>query len=157
MTSQGPTPMWQPTMEQGGQGGNRVDVNLIAMLLWQSLLTGIAVGISHQGWYLPDASPQEMGLQYGLIAFGFLCTSMVLFQVGGVRDSMAMRAEFSKEASYDKWFRNQMQMQNRRVQKQQYYGEMQQQMAQMQAQSEGRELFGLPNAPVSNEEDAKSG
>ena len=138
------TPMWNPPPMETT---NRVDVNLIAMLLWQSLLTGTAVGISHMGWYLSDAPAGEMGLQYGLIAFGFLCTSMVLFQVGGVRDSMAMRAEFSKEASYDKWFRQQMQMQNRRMQKQQYYSEMQQQMAVMQAQSEGRDVFGLPNAP----------
>tara|TARA_R100000988_G_scaffold92306_2_gene56323 strand:- start:2624 stop:3082 length:459 start_codon:yes stop_codon:yes gene_type:complete len=143
------TPMWSP---QPMETTNRVDVNLIAMLLWQSLLTGTAVGISHMGWYLSDAPAGEMGLQYGLIAFGFLCTSMVLFQVGGVRDSMAMRAEFSKEASYDKWFRQQMQMQNRRMQKQQYYTEMQQQMQVMQAQSEGRDVFGLPNAPNSEDE-----
>ena len=142
-------PMWSPPPMEAT---NRVDVNLIAMLLWQSLLTGTAVGISHMGWYLSDAPAGEMGLQYGLIAFGFLCTSMVLFQVGGVRDSMAMRAEFSKEASYDKWFRQQMQMQNRRMQKQQYYTEMQQQMAVMQAQSEGRDVFGLPNAPNSEDE-----
>tara|TARA_R100000152_G_C6756787_1_gene180567 strand:- start:571 stop:1029 length:459 start_codon:yes stop_codon:yes gene_type:complete len=148
--SNGQAPMWNPPPMEAGT--NRVDVNLIAMLLWQSLLTGTAVGISHMGWYLPDASPAEMGLQYGLIAFGFLCTSMVLFQVGGVRDSMAMRAEFSKEASYDKWFRQQMQMQNRRMQKQQYYGEMQQQMAAMQAQAEGREIFGLHNAPASEDD-----
>ena len=127
-------------------------MNLIAMLLWQSLLTGTAVGISHMGWYLSDAPAGEMGLQYGLIAFGFLCTSMVLFQVGGVRDSMAMRAEFSKEASYDKWFRQQMQMQNRRMQKQQYYADMQQQMAVMQAQAEGRDVFGLPNTPNGEDE-----
>lgn len=138
-------PMWQPQAEN--TSSNRVDVNLIAMLLWQSLLTGMAVGISHRNWYLPDAGAGEMGIQYGLISFGFLCISMVLFQVGGVRDSMAMRAEFSKEASYDKWFRNQMQMQNRRMQKQQYYGEMQQQMSAMQSASEGQQLFGLPNAP----------
>jgi len=143
------TPMWNPPPMETT---NRVDVNLIAMLLWQSLLTGTAVGISHMGWYLSDAPAGEMGLQYGLIAFGFLCTSMVLFQVGGVRDSMAMRAEFSKEASYDKWFRQQMQMQNRRMQKQQYYSEMQQQMAVMQAQSEGRDVFGLPNAPNAEDE-----
>lgn len=146
-------PMWQPPTQPTG---NRVDVNLIAMLLWQSLLTGVAVGISHQGWYLPNASPAEMGLQYGLIAFGFLCTSMVLFQVGGVRDSMAMRAEFSKEANYDKWFRNQMQLSNRRLQKEQYYRDMQTQMAAIQAQSQGNELFGLPNAPTSDEDDGKS-
>ena len=144
------TPMWQPPTDAAAS--NRVDVNLIAMLLWQSLLTGMAVGLSHQGWYLPDAGAGEMGIQYGLISFGFLCIAMVLFQVGGVRDSMAMRAEFSKEASYDKWFRNQMQMQNRRMQKQQYYGEMQQQMAQMQAQAEGQQLFGLPNAPANTED-----
>jgi len=146
-------PMWQP---QGESTGNRVDVNLIAMLLWQSLLTGVAVAISHMGWYLSNANAGEMGLQYGLIAFGFLCTSMVLFQVGGIRDSMAMRAEFSKEASYDKWFRNQMQMTNRRMQKQQYYQELQGQMAQMQATAQGTELFGLPNSPASNEDDGKS-
>jgi len=143
------TPMWNPPPMETT---NRVDVNLIAMLLWQSLLTGTAVGISHMGWYLSDAPAGEMGLQYGLIAFGFLCTSMVLFQVGGVRDSMAMRAEFSKEASYDKWFRQQMQMQNRRMQKQQYYADMQQQMAVMQAQSEGRDVFGLPNTPNAEDE-----
>tara|TARA_Y100001973_G_C5108272_1_gene286287 strand:+ start:301 stop:762 length:462 start_codon:yes stop_codon:yes gene_type:complete len=147
--SQQNMPMWSPPPMETT---NRVDVNLIAMLLWQSLLTGTAVGISHMGWYLSDAPAGEMGLQYGVIAFGFLCTSMVLFQVGGVRDSMAMRAEFSKEASYDKWFRQQMQMQNRRMQKQQYYTEMQQQMAVMQAQSEGRDVFGLPNAPNSEDE-----
>ena len=45
----------------------RIDVNLIAMLLWQALLTGSAVTISHMGWYLPDANSGEMGLQYGLI------------------------------------------------------------------------------------------
>jgi|TARA_Y100000361_G_scaffold153975_1_gene177528 hypothetical protein len=146
-------PMWQPPAESTG---NRVDVNLIAMLLWQSLLTGVAVGISHKDWYLPNATPAEMGLQYGLIAFGFLCTSMVLFQVGGIRDSMAMRAEFSKEASYDKWFRNQMQMTNRRMQKQQYYQELQGQMAAMQQQSQGRDVFGLPNTPASDEDDGRS-
>ena len=143
------TPMWNPPPMETT---NRVDVNLIAMFLWQSLLTGTAVGISHMGWYLSDAPAGEMGLQYGLIAFGFLCTSMVLFQVGGVRDSMAMRAEFSKEASYDKWFRQQMQMQIRRMQKQQYYADMQQQMAVMQAQSEGRDVFGLPNTPNAEDE-----
>ena len=65
---------------------------------------------------------------------------------------MAMRAEFSKEASYDKWFRQQMQMQNRRMQKQQYYADMQQQMAVMQAQAEGRDVFGLPNTPNGEDE-----
>ncbi|MGB0165043.1 MAG: hypothetical protein ACPF9I_06500 [Candidatus Thalassarchaeaceae archaeon] len=119
---------------------NRVDVNLIAMLLWQALLTGVAVAISHMDWYLPNASPGEMGLQYGLIAFGFLCASMVLFQVGGVRDSLAMRAEFSQESRYDKWFRQQMQMQARRVQKSQYYQDMQNQMG-----INGEQVFGVPN------------
>tara|TARA_R100000005_G_C5000639_1_gene207523 strand:+ start:3480 stop:3935 length:456 start_codon:yes stop_codon:yes gene_type:complete len=119
---------------------NRVDVNLIAMLLWQALLTGVAVAISHMDWYLPNASPGEMGLQYGLIAFGFLCASMVLFQVGGVRDSLAMRAEFSQESRYDKWFRQQMQMQARRAQKSQYYKDMQNQMG-----INGEQVFGVPN------------
>jgi len=146
------TPIWQP---QTDTTGNRVDVNLIAMLLWQSLLTGLAVGISHKGWYLPTASPAEMGLQYGLIAFGFLCTSMVLFQVGGIRDSMAMRAEFSKEATYDKWIRNQMQMTSRRMQKQEYYNELQGEMAAMQARTEGRDVFGLPNTPSLEEDERK--
>ena len=66
----------------GGDDNNRIDINLIAMLLWQSLLTGVSVTVSHLDWYLPDASPGEMGLQYGLIAFGFLCVAMVLFHVG---------------------------------------------------------------------------
>jgi len=69
---------------------------------------------------------------------------------------MAMRAEFSKEASYDKWFRNQMQMTNRRMQKQQYYQELQGQMAVMQQQSQGRDVFGLPNTPASDEDDGRS-
>lgn len=100
---------------------NRIDINLIAMLLWQALLTGIAVAVSHMAWYLPNAGPGEMGLQYGLIAFGFLCTSMVLFHVGGIRDSLAMRAEFSRENQVDKWQRQQHRLQQRRATKQQYW------------------------------------
>ena len=100
---------------------NRIDVNLIAMLLWQALLVAVGVGISHLGWYLPDASPAQMGLQYGLITFGFLCASMVMFHVGGVRDSLAMRAEFTRENQNEKWMRSQMRLQQRRAQKQQYY------------------------------------
>ena len=119
---------------------NRIDVNLIAMLLWQSLLTGTAVAISHLDWYLPQASPGEMGIQYGLVAFGFLCCAMVLFQVGGIRDSLAMRAEFSQETRYDKWIRQQMNMQARRMQKQQYYTDLQSQFQQQTGQT-----FGLPN------------
>ena len=82
-----------------------------------------------------------MGLQYGLIAFGFLCIAMVLFQVGGIRDSLAMRAEFSQESRYDKWFRQQMQLQSRRFQKQQMYADYEQQF---QNQT-GQQLFGMPN------------
>jgi hypothetical protein len=121
------------------QDTNRIDINLIAMLLWQSLLTGISVAVSHMGWYLPDAGAGEMGLQYGLIAFGFLCTAMVLFHVGGVRDSLAMRAEFTKENQVDKWYRQQHRLQQRRAQKQQYW------------QSNGQQgqyppqQFGVPN------------
>lgn len=128
-------------MPMGVNDSQRIDVNLIAMLLWQSLLTGTAVCVSHLGWYLPDATPEEMGLQYGLIAFGFLCIAMVLFQVGGIRDSLAMRAEFSQESRYDKWFRQQMQLQSRRFQKQQMYADYEQQFA----NQTGQQLFGVPN------------
>ena len=139
----------KPGSPMGGMGvppigindSQRIDVNLIAMLLWQSLLTGTAVCISHLSWYLPNASPGEMGLQYGLIAFGFLCLSMVLFQVGGIRDNLAMRAEFSQEARYDKWFRQQMQLQSRRFQKEQMRAEWGNQFS----QATGQQLFGIPN------------
>ncbi len=57
----------------GGPDENRIDINLIAMLLWQSLLTGVAVAVSHMGWYLPTAGPGDMGMKYGLIAFGCFC------------------------------------------------------------------------------------
>jgi hypothetical protein len=103
------------------QDNNRIDVNLIAMLLWQALLVAVAVTISHLDWYLPDATPSQMGLQYGLITFGFLCASMVLFHVGGVRDSLAMRAEFTRENQTEKWMRSQMRLQQRRAQKEQYW------------------------------------
>ena len=128
-------------LPMGVNDSQRIDVNLIAMLLWQSLLTGTAVCVSHLGWYLPDATPEEMGLQYGLIAFGFLCIAMVLFQVGGIRDSLAMRAEFSQESRYDKWFRQQMQLQSRRFQKQQMYADYEQQFK----NQTGQQLFGVPN------------
>mgnify|MGYP003131769073 FL=1 len=128
----------------------RIDVNLIAMLLWQALLTGCAVGISHLDWYLPDAAPAEMGLQYGLICFGFLCIAMVLFQVGGIRDNLAMRAEFAQESRYDKWFRNQMQLQSRRFQKEQMRSEWSNQFN----QATGQQLFGVPNdGTEENDED----
>jgi len=123
------------------QDTNRIDINLIAMLLWQSLLTGISVAVSHMGWYLPDAGPGEMGLQYGLIAFGFLCTAMVLFHVGGVRDSLAMRAEFAKENQVDKWYRQQHRLQQRRSQKQQYWQSNGQAPQYQQQQTQ----FGVPN------------
>ena len=128
----------------------RIDVNLIAMLLWQALLTGCAVGISHLDWYLPDAAPAEMGLQYGLICFGFLCIAMVLFQVGGIRDNLARRAEFAQESRYDKWFRNQMQLQSRRFQKEQMRSEWSNQFN----QATGQQLFGVPNdGTEENDED----
>ena len=130
----------------------RIDVNLIAMLLWQSLLTGTAVALSHLDWYLPQASPGEMGIQYGLVAFGFLCSAMVLFQVGGIRDSLAMRAEFSQETRYDKWLRNQMNMQARRMQKQQYYTDLQSQFQQQTGQT-----FGLPNDGSDIQQDEEQG
>lgn len=124
------------------QDTNRIDINLIAMLLWQSLLTGISVAVSHQGWYLPDAGSGEMGLQYGLITFGFLCTAMVLFHVGGIRDSLAMRAEFTKENQVDKWYRQQARLQQRRAQKQQYW-QGNNQLPQYQNQQ--GQTFGVPN------------
>ena len=74
---------------------NEQTVNLIAMLLWQALLMAYAVAVSHMGWYLPDATPGEMGLQYGLIAFGFYAPQWYS-HVGGVRDSLAMRASLHK-------------------------------------------------------------
>jgi len=132
----------------GANDSQRIDVNLIAMLLWQSLLTGVAVAVSHLGWYLPSASPEEMGLQYGLITFGFLCVAMVLFQVGGIRDNLAMRAEFSQESRYDKWFRQQMQLQSRRFQKQQMYADYEQQFT----SQTGQQLFGVPNDGSDNDE-----
>jgi len=125
------------------QDTNRIDINLIAMLLWQSLLTGVSVAISHMGWYLPDAGAGEMGLQYGLIAFGFLCTAMVLFHVGGVRDSLAMRAEFARENQVDKWHRNQQRLMQRRATKQQYWQQGGQAGGQYPSQSQTQ--FGVPN------------
>jgi hypothetical protein len=141
MKQNGPIRPQGPHSPNGGvppwaQDNQRIDVNLIAMLLWQALLTGSAVAVSHLGWYLPNATPGEMGLQYGLIAFGFLCTAMVLFHVGGIRDSLAIRAELSQEHRYDKWQRSQMRLMQRRNQKQNYYQNNQQ-------QSQGQ-VFGYP-------------
>ena len=141
MVMQQPPPFGGSSPPPWGNDSQRIDVNLIAMLLWQALLTGAAVGISHLDWYLPEAAPAEMGLQYGLICFGFLCIAMVLFQVGGIRDNLAMRAEFSQEARYDKWFRNQMQLQSRRFQKEQMRAEWGNQCT----QATGKNLFGVPN------------
>ena len=141
MVMQQPPPFGGSSPPPWGNDSQRIDVNLIAMLLWQALLTGAAVGISHLDWYLPEAAPAEMGLQNGLICFGFLCIAMVLFQVGGIRDNLAMRAEFSQEARYDKWFRNQMQLQSRRFQKEQMRAEWGNQFT----QATGKNLFGVPN------------
>jgi len=130
----------------GGMDENRIDINLIAMLLWQSLLCGTAVGISHMNWYLPDAGPGEMGLQYGLICFGFLCLAMVMFHVGGIRDSLAMRAEFSQENRYDKWQRSQHRLQERRQRKDQQFNQYGNGKAQQQQQMYmPQQTFGLPN------------
>ena len=141
MVMQPPPPFGGSSPPPWGNDSQRIDVNLIAMLLWQALLTGAAVGISHLDWYLPEAAPAEMGLQYGLICFGFLCIAMVLFQVGGIRDNLAMRAEFSQEERYYKWFRNQMQLQSRRFQKEQMRAEWGNQFT----QATGKNLFGVPN------------
>ena len=120
------------------EDSNRIDINLIAMLLWQSLLTGISVAVSHMGWYLPDAGPAEMGLQYGLICFGFLCVSMVLFHVGGVRDSLALRAEFARENQVEKWQRQQHRLAQRRASKERYWNDQ-------QSQGYSNTQFGIPN------------
>jgi len=66
---------------------------------------------------------------------------MVLFQVGGIRDNLAMRAEFAQESRYDKWFRSQMQLQSRRFQKEQMRNEWGNQFT----QQTGQQLFGVPN------------
>tara|TARA_R110000824_G_scaffold3689_4_gene17432 strand:+ start:126 stop:593 length:468 start_codon:yes stop_codon:yes gene_type:complete len=141
---------------------NRIDINLIAMLLWQSLLTGVAVAVSHMNWYLPDSGPGEMGAQYGLVAFGFLCLSMVLFHVGGIRDSLSMRAEFSQEARYDKWHRNQQRLQERRLRKDQMvqnYRDYGHQLATGPVQRQDASTFGLPNAPeeIPGEDNSNNG
>ena len=52
-----------------------------------------------------------------------------------------MRAEFSQEARYDKWFRQQMQLQSRRFQKDQ----MRQEWGNQFQQATGQQLFGLAN------------
>ncbi len=140
----------------GGDDNNRIDINLIAMLLWQSLLTGVSVTVSHLEWYLPGASPGEMGLQYGLIAFGFLCVAMVLFHVGGIRDSLALRAEFSQEGRHDKWLRNQQRLQQRRMRKDYNMAQESQMYKQQQWQQvsdpSSQQTFGLPNTEeVKNE------
>ena len=145
------TPPWGGEMDQ-----NRIDINLIAMLLWQSLLTGVAVTVSHMNWYLPDAGSGEMGLQYGLITFGFLCLAMVLFHVGGIRDSLAMRAEFSQEGRYDKWMRGQQRLQERRMRKDQMYNNQKQQGSPYPYVNQGQQTFGMPNAPSTEENVAKA-
>ena len=139
---------------------NRIDINLIAMLLWQSLLTGVGVAISHLDWYLPEAGPGEMGLQYGLICFGFLCVSMVMFHVGGLRDSLAMRAEFAQESRLDKWYQQQMRLQQRRMRKEQQRAYDSEMMANGQDPRSGAlrgpnalSQFGIPNAEAQKKDD----
>jgi len=99
-----------------------------------------------------------MGLQYGLIAFGFLCLAMVLFHVGGLRDSLAIRAEFSQEARYDKWLRNQQRLQERRMRKE--YNLQQSQMARdavwQQVSNNGGQTFGIPNTAGTEESKGES-
>tara|TARA_R110000851_G_scaffold220568_3_gene373413 strand:- start:73514 stop:74053 length:540 start_codon:yes stop_codon:yes gene_type:complete len=136
----------------GGMDENRIDINLIAMLLWQSLLTGVAVTVSQTGWYLPSAGAGEMGLQYGLITFGFLCMAMVLFHVGGIRDSLSMRAEFSQENRYDKWLRSQQRLQERRLRKDMQYTQANQMSHQMYQQMP-QQTFGLPTTEAKDEEE----
>lgn len=140
-------PNGQPIPPWAALDENRIDINLIAMLLWQSLLVGISVTLSHLDWYLPDAGPAEMGLQYGLICFGFLCVSMVLFHVGGLRDSLAMRAEFAQESRYDKWYQQQARLQQRRMRKEQQRSEF--------SAYGGMSQFGLPQQGEGEKKDAQ--
>ncbi len=95
-----------------------------------------------------------MGLQYGLICFGFLCLSMVLFHVGGLRDSLAMRAEFAQESRYDKWQNQQQRLQARRMRK--YQQTQQQEMYYQQAQQPGITTFSTP-IPQQGEESKENG
>jgi len=142
-----PAPPWV-------QDENQININLIAMLLWQSLLVGVSVGVSHMEWYLPNAGPGEMGLQYGLICFGFLCLSMVLFHVGGLRDSLAMRAEFAQESRIDKWQNQQQRLQARRMRK--YQQTQQQEIYYQQGQQPGITTFSTP-IPQQGEESKENG
>ena len=92
--------------------GNRIDINLIAMLLWQSLLTGVSVTVSHLDWYLPEASPaKSITIWFDCIWFPVCGYGIVSW--GGIRDSLALGAEFAQEGRYDKWHRNQMRLQQR--------------------------------------------
>jgi len=141
--------MFQPPLMPPhlAQDNNRIDVNLIAMLLWQSLLVGTAVYIASKEIYLAGATPATKGLQYGLICFGFLCASMVMFHVGGVRDSLAMRAEFSRENQAEKWYRSQMRLQQRRMQKQQMWNQ------QYNNASNGQQTFGVFSEEIRKKND----
>jgi len=147
-----PAPPWV-------QDENQININLIAMLLWQSLLVGVSVGVSHMEWYLPNAGPGEMGLQYGLICFGFLCLSMVLFHVGGLRDSLAMRAEFAQESRIDKWNNQQQRLQARRMRK--YEAQQQRDMYYQQnmngQQQAGMTTFSTPIPQIVGEESKENG
>lgn len=146
-----PAPPWV-------QDENQININLIAMLLWQSLLVGVSVGVSHMNWYLPEAGAGEMGLQYGLICFGFLCMSMVLFHVGGLRDSLAMRAEFAQESRLDKWQNQQQRLQQRRLRK---YEQTQQREIYYQQNANnlqhGVTTFSTPIPQITGEESNENG
>lgn len=146
-----PAPPWV-------QDENQININLIAMLLWQSLLVGVSVGVSHMDWYLPEAGSGEMGLQYGLICFGFLCLSMVLFHVGGLRDSLAMRAEFAQESRLDKWQNQQQRLQQRRLRK---YEQTQQREIYYQQNAnnlqQGVTTFSTPIPQITGEESNENG
>jgi len=146
-----PAPPWV-------QDENQININLIAMLLWQSLLVGVSVGVSHMDWYLPEAGSGEMGLQYGLICFGFLCMSMVLFHVGGLRDSLAMRAEFAQESRLDKWQNQQQRLQQRRLRK---YEQTQQREIYYQQNANnlqhGVTTFSTPIPQITGEESNENG
>ena len=63
-----------------------------------------------------------------------------------------MRAEFASDARYNKWFRNQMQLQTRRHQQQQQYTEYENQYN----STTGQQLFGVPNDGITSENNERN-
>jgi len=70
---------------------------------------------------------------------------MVLFHVGGVRDSLAQRAEFARENQVDKWQRQQHRLAQRRASKERYWSDQRSSNPQIQQVYGGQTQFGIPN------------